>query len=75
MEAGVQKLYEPSPMHILHVGPAANVLGRVPLMLLFLRGNFTPSIPHQLRQHLRGTFLHGKKGSNFYVGQEGKQRL
>ena len=43
---GVQKLYEPSPTPILHVGPAANVLGCVLLMPLFLRGNSTPTIPH-----------------------------
>ena len=31
MEAvGVQKLYEPSPTPILHVGPAAKVMGNVP---------------------------------------------
>ena len=52
MEAmGVQKLYEPSPTPILYVGLAADLLGRVPLMLLFLLGNSTPTIPHQLRQH------------------------
>ena len=36
---GVQKLYEPSPTPILYVGLAADVLGRVPLMPLFLLGN------------------------------------
>ena len=47
MEAvGVQKLYKPSPTPILYVGPAANVLGRVPLMHLFLLGNSTLTIPH-----------------------------
>ena len=44
-------------------------------MPLFLLGNFTPTIPHQLRQHRRGKFPHGladaanasgKKGSNEY---------
>ena len=48
MEAmGVQK---PSSTPILYVGLAADVLGRVPLMPLFLLGNSTPTIPHQLRQ-------------------------
>ena len=50
MEAvGVQKLYEPSPTPILHVGPAAKVMGNVPFMPLFLSGNSTPTIPHQPR--------------------------
>ena len=71
----VQKLYEPSPTPILYVGLAADVLGRVPLMPLFLLGNSTPTIPHQLRQHRRSKFPHaeadaadasGKKGSNVY---------
>ena len=57
------------------MGPAANVLGRVPLMPLFLLGNPTPTIPHQLRQHRHCTFPYGladaadasgKKGNNDY---------
>ena len=45
-------------------------------MPLFLLGNSTPTIPHQLRQHRRSRFPHGladaadalgKKGSNVYV--------
>ena len=76
MEAmGVQKLYEPSPTPILYVGLVADVLGRVPLMPLFLLGNSTPTIPHQLRQHRGARFPHGladaadesgRKGSNVY---------
>ena len=53
---GVQKLYAPSPTPILYVGLAANVLGRVPLMPLFLLGNYTLTIPHQLRQHRSARF-------------------
>ena len=73
---GVQKLYVPSPTPILYVGLAANVLGRVPLMPLFLLGNYTPIIPHQLRQHRSARFPHGladaadelgRKGSNLNV--------
>ena len=65
MEAvGVQKPHEPSPgspTPILYVGLAANVLGRVPfkLMPLFLLGNFTLTVPHQLRQHQSGKFPYG----------------
>ena len=46
MEAmGVQKLYKPSPTPILYVGHATNVLGRVPLMPLFLLGNSSFASP------------------------------
>ncbi len=40
------KLYEPSPTPCLYVAPAENMVGRVPLMPLFLAGNATPTIPH-----------------------------
>ena len=36
--AGVTKLYEPSPTPCLYVAPAANMVGRVPLIPLFLAG-------------------------------------
>ena len=75
---GVQKLYEPSPRRILYVGLAADVLGREPLMPLFLLGNSTPTIPHtgQLGQHRSARFPRGladaadesgRKGSNVTV--------
>ena len=73
---GVQKLCEPSPTPILYyVALVADVLGRVPLMPLFLQGNSTPTISHQLRQHRSPRFPHGladaanesgRKGSNVY---------
>ncbi len=44
--AEVVKLYEPSPTPCLHVAPAENMVGRVPLMPLFLAGSATPTIPH-----------------------------
>ena len=62
MEAmGVQtrKLDEPSPTPILYVGLAADVLGRVPLVPLFLLGNYVPTIPYQLRKHRSARFPHG----------------
>ncbi len=40
------KLYEPSPTPCLYLAPAENMVGRVPLMPLFLAGNTTPTIPH-----------------------------
>ena len=45
-DAGVVKLYEPYPTPCLYVAPAENMVGRVPLMPLFLAGNATPTIPH-----------------------------
>ena len=54
----VQKLYKPSPTPILYVGLPANVLGHMPLMLLFLLGNSSPTIPHQLHQHRLCKFPH-----------------
>ena len=56
---GVQKLYKASPTPILYVGLAADVLGRAPLMPLFLLGNSTPTISHQLRQHRSARFPQG----------------
>ena len=78
MEAvGVQKLYVPSPSPILFVGLAANVLGRVPLMPLFLLGqlysdNPTPASLASARQV--PTWVGRCRGIR-RDGQEGKQRL
>jgi hypothetical protein len=41
-DAGVVKLYEPSPIPCLYVALAANMVGRIPLMPCFLDGNATP---------------------------------
>ena len=69
----VVKLYGPSPTPILYVGPVSNVLGRVPLMLFFLRRNSMPTIPHCFRNVQRSKFPYGcaavakksgRKGSN-----------
>jgi hypothetical protein len=89
--AGVTKLYEPLPTPCLYVAPAANMIGRVPLIPLFLAGNLTPTIPYQHSQHKRSGFqvgscdtaaADGRRGSNAYeVNQwlwqfgRGKQRL
>ena len=73
--AGVTKLYEPLPTPCLYVAPAANMVGRVPLIPLFLAGNSTPTIPHQYSQHKRSGFpvgtcdtaaADGRRGSNAY---------
>ena len=41
----VLKLYDPSPVPYLYVSLLANMVGRVPLIPLFLAGNSTPTIP------------------------------
>ena len=72
---GVTKLYEPFPTPCLYVAPAANMVGRVPLIPLFLAGNSTPTIPHEYNQHKRSGFrvgtcdtaaADGRRGSNVY---------
>ena len=69
------KLYEPFPTPCLYVAPAANMVGRVPLMPLFLAGNSTPTIPHKYSQHKRSGFpvgtcdtaaADGRRGSDVY---------
>jgi hypothetical protein len=45
-DAGVIKLYEPSPAQCLCVVTAENMVGRVPLIPLFLVVNSTPMVPH-----------------------------
>jgi hypothetical protein len=71
----VVKLYEPSPTQCLYVAPAENMVGRVPLMPLFLAGNATPTIPHLYSKCKDSCFLMGcadaaavdcRQGSNVY---------
>ncbi len=80
-DAGVVKLYEPSPTPCLYVAPAKNMVGRVPLMLLFLAGNATPTIPHLYSKSKDSGFpmgcadaasVDGRRGSNVH---EVNQRL
>jgi len=74
-EAGVIKLYEPSPTPCLYVAPAENMVGRVPLIPLFLAGNSTPTIPHMFSKRKDSGFpfgcadaaaADGRRGSNVY---------
>jgi hypothetical protein len=76
-DAGVTKLYEPSPTPCLYVAPAANMAGRVPLIPLFpsLAGNSTPTIPHMFSKRKDSGFQYGcadaaaadgRRGSNVY---------
>jgi hypothetical protein len=74
-DAGVIKLYEPSPIPCLYVALAANMLGRIPLMPCFLDGNVTPTIPHKYSKDKNSCFPvgcayaaaeDGRRGSNVY---------
>jgi hypothetical protein len=74
-DAGVIKLYEPSPTPCLYVAPAENMVGRVPLIPLFLAGNSTPTIPHVFSKRRDSGFpygcadsaaVDGRRGSNVY---------
>ena len=90
-DAGVVKLYKPSPTSCLYVAPAKNMVGRVPLIPCFLAGSSTPTIPHKFSKRRDSGFPFGcadsaavdeRLGSNVYeVNQwlwqfgRGKQRL
>jgi hypothetical protein len=58
-DSGVVKLYKPSPTPCLYVAPVENMVGRVPLMPLFLAGNATPTFPHLYCKHKESDFLLG----------------
>ena len=49
--AEVLKLYEPGPIPCLYVAPVDHMVGRAPLIPLFLAGNSTPTIPHKFSKH------------------------
>ena len=47
------------PTSCLYVAPASCMVGRVPLIPLFLAGNSTPTIPHKFRKHKSSGFPAG----------------
>jgi hypothetical protein len=74
-DSGVMKLYEPFPAPCLYVAPVENMVGRVPLMPLFLAGNATPTIPYLYSKRKESGFplgcadaaaVDGRRGSNVY---------
>jgi len=74
-DAGVVKLYKPSPTLCLYVANAENMVGRIPLMPCFLDGNATPTIPHKYSKNKQSCFPagcadsaaeDGRRGSNVY---------
>ncbi len=74
------KLYEPSPTPCLYVADFQNMVGRAPLMPLFLAGNLTPTIPHMFSKHKDSGFPYGcadaaatdgQLGSNVYEVNRG----
>jgi hypothetical protein len=60
-DAGVVKIYEPSPTLCLYVALALNMVGRIPLMpcFKFLDGNATPTIPHKYSKNKNSCFPAG----------------
>jgi hypothetical protein len=76
-DAGVIKLYEPSPTPCLYVAPVENIEGRAPLIPLFLAGNSTPTILHKFSKRKDSGFpfgcadaaaalADGRRGRNVY---------
>jgi hypothetical protein len=74
-DAAVIKLYEPSPTPCLYVADVQYMVGRVPLMPLFLAGNSTPTIHHIFSKRKDSGFPYGcadttatdgRRGSNIY---------
>ena len=53
------KLYEPSPTPCLYVAPVQNMVGRVPVIPLFLAGNSTLTIPHMFAKRKDACFPFG----------------
>ena len=47
----VLNLYEPGPIPCLYMAPVDHMVGRVPLIPLFLAGNSTPTTPHRFNKH------------------------
>ena len=58
-DAGVVKLYEPSPTQCLYVAKAENMVGRILLIPCFLHGNATPTIPHKYSKKKSAYFPDG----------------
>ena len=55
-DAGVVKLYEPSPTPCLYVANAENMVGRIHLIPCFLDGNATPTMPHKYSKNKSACF-------------------
>ena len=65
------KLYEQSPTPCLYVAPAENMVGRVPLIPLFLAGNSTPTIPHMFSKCKDSGFPFGCADTTAADGRRG----
>ena len=69
------KLYEAFPTPCLYVADVQNMVGRIPLMQLFLAGDLTPTIPHMFSKRKDSGFPYGcadaaatdgRRGSHVY---------
>ncbi len=74
-DAGVIKLYQPSPTPCFNVADVHNMVGRVSIIPLFLAGNLTPTILHVFSKSKDSGFQYGcadaaptdgRLGSNVY---------
>jgi hypothetical protein len=70
-DAGVIKLHEPSPTPCLYVADVQNMVGRVPLMPLFLAGNATPTISHIFSKRKDSGFQYGCANAGATDGRRG----
>ena len=70
-DAGVAKLYKSSPTPCLYVAPVQNMVGRVPLIPLFLAGNSTPTIPHMFAKRKDACFPFGCADAAAVDGRRG----
>jgi hypothetical protein len=59
-KAGVELLYEPSPIPCLYVDFLDHAMGRVPLVPCFLDGSDHPTIPNAYSRFKNSKFPHGK---------------
>jgi hypothetical protein len=69
----VIKLYEPSPALCLYVAMAENMVGRAPLIPMFMAGNSTPgpTIPHMFSKRKDLRFPYGCADSAAADGRRG----
>ena len=70
-DSGVVKLYEPSPTPCMYVALVEYMVGRVPLMPLFLAGNATLTIPHLYSKRKESGFLLGCADATAVDGRRG----
>jgi hypothetical protein len=69
-QAGMEMLYEPSPIPCLYVGNVENALCRVSLIPCFVEGNSTPTIPQKFAGKKAALFPNGEADTNTRPGSK-----